>query len=162
MRAWGLRLLGQGSSLVSDTSSTFRDRYGDLQIEANFEYRYPIAHFSAVDIKGAFFADAGNIWNAVKDTNNPGGEFNIKRFYTWKDVGIGVGTGLRFDFSYFLVRIDFGIKLKDPARLENDGWLSIRNFTWLNKEYIRYDADGNLVSPKRTNYAVQLGIGLPF
>ena len=162
MRAWGLRLLGQGSSLVSDTSSTFRDRYGDLQIEANFEYRYPIAHFSAVDIKGAFFADAGNIWNAVKDTNNPVGEFNIKRFYTWKDVGIGVGTGLRFDFSYFLVRIDFGIKLKDPARLENDGWLSIRNFTWLNKEYIRYDADGNLVSPKRTNYAVQLGIGLPF
>lgn len=162
MRAWGLRLLGQGSSLVSDTSSTFRDRYGDMQFEGNGEYRYTIAHFSAVDIKGALFADIGNIWNIRKDTNNPNGEFNIKRFYTLKDIAIGVGTGLRFDFSYFLVRIDFGIKLKDPARLENKGWLNIKDFTWLNKEYIKYDDSGNLISPKRTNYAVQLGIGLPF
>lgn len=159
MRAWGLRLLGQGSSLVSDTSSTFRDRYGDMQLEGNFEWRYLLAHFSAVDIKGALFADAGNIWNIHKDTANPNGDFDMKRL--WNDMAIGVGTGLRFDFSYFLIRLDFGIKLKDPARSINDLDF-IKNFTWLNKDYIKYDGDGNLISPRRTNYAVQLGIGLPF
>lgn len=55
-----------------------------------------------------------------------------------------------------------GIKLKDPARLENNGWLDISNFTWRNHEFDRYDVNGNLVGPKRNNYAVQLGIGLPF
>ena len=40
MRAWGLRQLGLGSSLLSDTASTFRDRYGDMQLEGNVEYRY--------------------------------------------------------------------------------------------------------------------------
>lgn len=160
MRAWGLRLLGQGSSLNSDTSSSFRDRYGDMQIEFNGEFRYPIAHFSAVDIKGAIFTDAGNIWNIHKDTSNLNGDFDFKRL--GKDFAIGIGTGLRLDFNYFLIRIDFGIKVKDPARLENNGWISIKNFTWLNKEYIKYDNEGILISPRRTNYAVQLGIGLPF
>ena len=160
MRAWGLRLLGQGSSLKSDTSSTFRDRYGDMQLEFNAEYRYPIAHFSAVDIKGAFFTDIGNIWNIRKDTSNPGGEFNFNKL--GKDIAIGMGTGIRFDFSYFLIRIDFGIKFIDPARLEHNGLDFIKNFTWLNKEYVKYDSTGVEISPKRKNYSVQLGIGLPF
>lgn len=55
-----------------------------------------------------------------------------------------------------------GIKLKDPARLENNGWLDISNFTWRNHEFDRYDVNGNLVGAKRNNYAIQLGIGLPF
>ena len=154
MRAWGLRQLGLGSSLLSDTSTTFSDRYGDMQLEANLEYRYPIAHYSSVNINGALFADAGNIWNVHKDPDNPNSEFNINRL--GKDIALGVGTGLRFDFSYFLIRVDFGIKLKDPARLENNGWLDIANFTWRNHELDKY------TSKIRNNYAVQLGIGLPF
>ncbi len=160
MRAWGLRQLGLGSSLLSDTSTTFNDRYGDMQMEANLEYRYPIAHYSSVNINGALFADAGNIWNVRKDPNNPHSEFSISRL--GKDVALGVGTGLRLDFSYFLIRVDMGIKLKDPARLENNGWLDIANFSWRNHEFDKYDAQGNLISAKRNNYAVQLGIGLPF
>jgi len=66
MRAWGLRLLGLGSSLVSDTSSSFRDRYGDMQLEVNIEYRFPIAHFSSMNLGGALFTDMGNIWNVRK------------------------------------------------------------------------------------------------
>jgi outer membrane protein insertion porin family len=160
MRAWGLRQLGLGSSLLSDTSSTFRDRYGDMQLEANLEYRYPIAHFSSVNINGAVFADAGNIWNIRNDPNNPESQFNLSRL--GKDIALGIGTGLRFDFSYFLIRIDFGLKMKDPARLENNGWLDLANFTWRNHEFEKYDPNGNLVSAPRNNYAVQLGIGLPF
>ncbi|MFT4153099.1 BamA/TamA family outer membrane protein [Parafilimonas sp.] len=160
MRAWGLRQLGLGSSLLSDTSTTFTDRYGDMQLEANVEYRYPIAHYSSLNLGGAFFVDAGNIWNVRKDTDNPKSEFSINRL--GKDVAIGVGTGLRFDFNYFLIRVDMGIKLKDPARLENNGWLDIAHFTWRNHEFDKYNDEGKLISAKRNNYAVQLGIGLPF
>lgn len=160
MRAWGLRQLGLGSSLLSDTSTTFSDRYGDMQMEANLEYRFPIAHYSSVNINGGFFADAGNVWNVRDDPNNPNSNFDINRL--GRDIALGIGTGLRFDFSYFLIRVDFGIKMKDPARLENNGWLDLGNFTWRNHEFDKFDDQGNLVSAKRNNYAVQLGIGLPF
>ena len=160
MRAWALRQLGLGSSILSDTSTTFRDRYGDMQLEANAEYRYPIAHYSSVNINGAFFIDAGNIWNVRKDTNNLNSEFQLSRL--GEDIAIGIGTGFRFDFNYFLIRVDMGIKFKDPARFEHNGVDFIQNFTWRNKEFITYDGDGNPVGAVRNNYAIQLGIGLPF
>lgn len=160
MRAWGLRQLGLGSSLLSDTAQTFTDRYGDIQLEANAEYRYQLAHFKSVNINSALFADAGNIWNIRKDPNNENSEFNINRL--GKDIALGIGTGLRFDFNYFLIRIDMGIKVKDPARLENNGWLNVKNFTWRNHEFEKFDANGNLTGRRRNNYAIQLGIGLPF
>ncbi len=160
MRAWGLRLLGLGSSLASDTSSTFRDRYGDLQLEANIEYRYPLIHISSVDVKGALFADAGNIWNLRNNPNNEEGVFAFSRL--GQDIAIAAGTGIRFDFNFFIIRVDLGFKLKDPTRIENNGWLDVANFTWRNHEYEKYNTDGILISPKRNNYAIQLGIGLPF
>lgn len=164
MRAWSLRQLGLGSSLLNDTSGTkssaFRDRYGDMQLEANIEYRYPIARISSLQLNGAVFADIGNIWNLKKNPYNPYSEFQLGRL--GKDIAIGVGTGLRFDFNYFLVRVDFGLKLKDPARKANNGWLDFSNFTWRNYEYQKVDETGNVISPNRNNFAIQLGIGLPF
>lgn len=154
MRAWGLRLLGLGSSITSDTSSTFRERFGDMQLEVNAEYRFMIAQFSSLKLSGAMFADVGNIWNLHKNPDAPYSDFSFSRL--GKDIAIGVGTGLRFDFNYFLVRLDFGIKLKDPARQQNNGWLSIEDFTWKNYEF------ANLGVMPRNNYAFQLGIGLPF
>ncbi len=163
MRAWSLRQLGLGSSLLSDTAGTkkvaYRDRYGDMQLEANIEYRYTIAQFSSLKLGGALFADMGNIWNLKKDANNPKAQFQFRNL--GRDIAIGVGTGLRLDFTYFLIRIDGGLKLKDPARLENNGWLSLKNFSWRNHEFERSD-NGKVVSPNRNNYAIQLGIGLPF
>jgi hypothetical protein len=154
MRAWGLRLIGLGSSITSDTAASFMDRYGDMQLEANTEYRFKIAEFSAVKVGSALFVDAGNVWNLHVNEDSPNSEFNLSRL--GKDIGIGVGTGLRFDFSYFMIRVDMGLKLKDPARSENNGWLSFEDFTWKNYEYTDKGA------PTRNNYAVQLGIGLPF
>jgi len=154
MRAWGLRLIGLGSSLTSDTAQSFRDRYGDMQLEANAEYRFTIAEFSAVKIGSALFADVGNVWNLHANEASPNSEFSFSRL--GKDIAIGVGTGLRFDFGYFMIRVDMGIKLKDPVRSEHNGWLSISDFTWKNYEYTDKGA------PSRNNYGVQLGIGLPF
>jgi hypothetical protein len=33
----------------------------------------------------------------------------------WKDLAIGAGTGLRVDFGFFLVRLDYAYKVKDPS-----------------------------------------------
>ncbi|QES88173.1 BamA/TamA family outer membrane protein [Rhizosphaericola mali] len=159
MRAWGLRQIGLGSSLLSDTSSTFRDRYGDMQMEVNAEYRYPIFVVGSMKVKGAMFVDAGNVWDVRTNTSNPQGVFNINNL--GHDIAIGVGTGLRLDFDYFLIRLDLGIKVKDPARDENGGWMDFSKFSWRNKEYTIINPITNQ-QVYRNNYALQLGIGLPF
>lgn len=153
MRAWNLRQLGLGSSLLGDTSSTFKDRYGDIQLETNLEYRFPLATVSGVKIGSALFADLGNIWNLKGNTENPKSQLQWDRL--WRDIAIGVGTGLRADFNYFLIRLDFAYKVKDPARLANNGWMSFSDFKWRNDEFPNR-------SEKRNNYALQIGIGLPF
>lgn len=158
MRAWGIRQLGLGSSLLSDTSTVFRDRYGDIQLEADFEYRYPITTIGGVKVNSALFVDMGNIWNLKNNINNPDSKLAVNRLLT--DIAIGAGTGLRFDFNYFLVRFDFAYKVKDPARLSNNGWMSIRDFEWTNREFDIKDGSGKEL--KRNNFSIQLGIGLPF
>ena len=153
MRAWGLRQLGQGSSLLYDTShSSFRDRFGDIRLEANFEYRFQIYNGSFLKVGSALFADIGNVWNFKSDDNNPNSEFSLPNL--GKDIAIGVGTGLRLDFGgYFLLRVDVAYKVKDPARQYNNGWIDFKNAalkeTRMNGVEVR-------------NTAFQLGIGLPF
>ncbi len=152
MRAWGLRQLGLGSSVFSDTvNSTYRDRFGDMQLETNIEYRFTVADFSSVKIGGAVFADIGNIWNVKKNAIEPDAHFTFKNF--GRDLAIGLGTGLRFDFSYFLLRFDLAYRVKDPARQQNNGWMSIKNFA------ITETRSSGL---KVNNLALQFGIGLPF
>jgi outer membrane protein assembly factor BamA len=153
MRAWGLRQLGLGSSLTSDTITTskYRDRFGDMQIEANIEYRFPITTIAGFKIGSALYADIGNIWNIKSNQADPDAQFSFSRL--GRDIAIGVGTGIRVDFSYVLIRLDFAYKVKDPARLQNGGWMSIKNFDWTD---IRQNG------LKVDNYAVQFGINLPF
>jgi hypothetical protein len=152
MRAWGLRQLGLGSSVFSDTvNSTYRDRFGDMQLETNIEYRFTVADFSSVKIAGAVFADIGNIWNVKKNATEPEAHFTFKNF--GRDLAIGLGTGLRLDFSYFLLRFDLAYRVKDPARQQNNGWMSIKNFA------ITETRSSGL---KVNNLALQFGIGLPF
>ena len=152
MRAWGLRQLGLGSSVFSDTvNSTYRDRFGDMQLETNIEYRFTVADFESVKIGGAVFADIGNIWNVKKNATEPDAQFSLKNF--GKDLAVGIGTGLRFDFSYFLLRFDLAYRVKDPARQQNNGWMSFNNFA------ITETRSSGL---KVNNLALQFGIGLPF
>jgi hypothetical protein len=160
MRAWGLRQLGLGKSLVSDTATSYRDRFGDMQLEANIEYRFRLTTLSSFKFDGALFTDIGNIWNVRQQANNPGSEFLLKRFLD--DIAIGVGSGIRMDFSYFLIRFDFAYKVKDPTRSTNGGWMSIKDFTWKNKEFSSKDPNTGRELIRRNNFAFQFGIGLPF
>jgi outer membrane protein assembly factor BamA len=126
MRGWQIRQLGLGSSTFYTTQPKQLDRFGDIQLEGNIEYRFPLATIFTVKIKSALFADAGNIWNRqLTDTANPkrdvGSDFQLNRFY--KEFAVDAGTGLRLDFDYFLIRFDWAYKLRDPQRLENaDKW----------------------------------------
>lgn len=152
MRAWGLRQLGLGSSKQSEASASansYRDRFGDFQLETNIEYRYPLGTIAGVKIGGALFADIGNIWNLKTNTIDPEAKFSFKNL--GRDLAIGVGTGVRVDFSYFLIRLDLAYKVKDPARQYNNGWMD--QFQW---------TENRVNGLKIPNYALQLGIGLPF
>lgn len=158
MRAWNIRQLGLGSSLLSDTSSIFRDRFGDVQLELNAEYRYPLFNLGSIRVHSAVFTDVGNLWNLKNSQSNPNSSLRFDRF--WQDIAIAAGTGLRFEITGLMIRLDFAYKVKDPARLENGGWMSIKNFKWVNDEFEIRDSGGRLI--RRNNYAFQLGIGLPF
>jgi len=125
MRGWSTRDIGPGSYVQPDTveSSVFYypNKSGDMKLEANIEYRFKVIW----KMGAAFFVDMGNIWDIREDENRPGAEFNWKRFP--KEIAVGTGFGARFDFSFFLLRLDFGIKLRDPALEEGDRWLGFRN-----------------------------------
>lgn len=153
MRAWGLRQLGLGSSNFYDTSITSKnfDRFGDIQLEANIEYRFNLFQWGSYKLGSALFADMGNIWNARDTDADPKAGFKLNRLY--EDLAIGVGTGLRFDFNYFIVRIDYALKMKDPTRTTNNGWLDLHKMQWT-------EVKPN--SMRVNNYAWQFGIGLPF
>lgn len=151
MRAWRLRQIGLGSSIQSDTitSSSYRDRFGDMQLEANIEYRFRLTSIGGFKIESAVFADIGNIWSVKKIPGDSDAQFSLKRL--GKDLAIAMGAGIRFDFTYFLIRLDAAYKVKDPARQYNNGWMN--NFAFKETR-----ANGLQVD----NFALQLGIGLPF
>ncbi len=108
IRAWPARSLGPGS--LADSLLNTVNQIGELKIEANIEYRFDITKL----FKGAFFIDAGNIWILKEDPQRPHAEINLNRFYN--DIAIGVGFGLRLDFSFFIFRFDIATPLKDPSK----------------------------------------------
>jgi len=134
--AWRVRSLGPGSS--SAEGSKYANQTGDIKIEANLEYRFKLFWV----IEGAMFADAGNIWDIYKQEDRENGVFVPSTFIN--DIAIGTGLGLRFDFSFFIFRLDWGVKVRDPSMPA--GSRIIIN-------------DGN-ISP--SDHAFNIGIGYPF
>ena len=129
LRGWRIRTLGPGSSLsATDTGKnaglTTIDRTGDIKLEWNGEYRFPITPLfaGAVKMNGAIFADAGNIWLAKKDTAYAGGEFEFSTL--GQDIAADVGVGARFDIASFLtLRFDVAMPVKKPYIHTNGGWV---------------------------------------
>jgi outer membrane protein insertion porin family len=121
MRAWQIRQLGPGSYLINDSISP--DRFGDVQLEANIEYRFSLGTLFGIKVKSAFFTDMGNIWYR-NNQGNPkldAAVFKLNKLY--KDLAVAGGTSLRFDFNYFLIRFDWAYKLKNPIYADtNSGW----------------------------------------
>jgi len=128
MRGWLIRALGPGSfnfedsGIYDESDNFFFDQTGEIKLEANAEYRFDIFKF----FKGALFMDVGNIWLLKADTSRPGASFDIAR--VWKEFAIASGFGMRFDFDYFVFRLDLGVKLREPAA-GKETW-PILKFQW--------------------------------
>lgn len=126
LRAFQLGRLGPGTTNLNlDTSSVKAFRRGDIRIEANIEYRFPIWKY----LKGAVFIDAGNVWTLREENETEGGLLTFKDF--WRSLGLGTGVGSRLDFGYFVLRLDFGYRLRDPRQPQGERWVADRNIvTW--------------------------------
>jgi outer membrane protein insertion porin family len=114
MRAWALRKLGPGSSIKSFDRTEAPDRFGDVRLEMNLEYRIFLTKFLGVyPLETAVFTDIGNVWFRRPNADFPNGEFRLDRL--GKDIAVGVGTGIRIDFSFLLLRMDLAWKAKNPS-----------------------------------------------
>jgi outer membrane protein insertion porin family len=113
MRAWGLRKLGPGSRIASLAIDEYPDRFGDIQLEGNFEYRFYVANFQGWIINSALFTDVGNVWFLRDDPTIENEEFRFNRL--WHDLAIGAGTGLRLDLGFLKIRVDYAFKIKNPT-----------------------------------------------
>lgn len=113
MRAWGLRKLGPGSRIASFDRNKAPDRFGDIQLEGNFEYRFFVANYQGWIINSAFFTDIGNVWYLRNDPTIENEEFRFNRL--WNDLAIGAGTGLRLDLGFLKIRADYAFKIKNPS-----------------------------------------------
>lgn len=107
IRAWQVRSLGPGS--YKAPVDTYPNQSSDIKLEANLEYRFKLFW----RMEGALFMDAGNIWAINSKDNRSGAVFKVDEFY--KQIAIGSGFGMRFDFTYFLFRLDLGMKMRDPS-----------------------------------------------
>ncbi len=109
VRGWGVRTLGPGSYDSRNSVTDFINQCGDIRLDLSLEYRSKLFWV----IEGGVFVDAGNIWTIRNYENQPGGMFHLDKF--WKQIAAAYGLGLRFDFTYFLLRLDLGMKAHNPA-----------------------------------------------
>lgn len=109
VRGWSVRGLGPGKFKGSNGSIDFINQTGDVKLDLNLEFR----SFLFWKIYGAVFVDAGNIWTLRYYEEQPGGQFDIKDFY--KQIAVAYGIGIRFNFDFFILRFDMGMKAINPA-----------------------------------------------
>jgi outer membrane protein insertion porin family len=143
IRAFQPRTVGPGAYNPPDSlrSSFNLFQSGEIKIELNLEYRFD---FSKI-VKGALFADAGNVWNIREREETPGGQFNSNRFF--RELALGAGLGLRLDFTFAILRLDLAMPLAVPYD-NSPGYfqpLKPLNGRWL-----------------RDNLVLNLAIGYPF
>ena len=117
-RAWHPYSLGPGKTQnINDFNEA------NLKIALNVEYRFPIVG----NIKGAIFADAGNIWNVLDNVDNTEASFNGLK--SLEDFGLGTGFGIRYDLTYFVIRLDAGFKTYNPAQKPSRRWFTNFKFS---------------------------------
>jgi outer membrane protein insertion porin family len=132
IRGWAARGLGPGG-YIDTLSGSLTNRLlfyqtGDLRLEWNAELRFPM--FSR--LRGALFIDAGNVWTLRADPDRCGAQFlwrsrfsadcsgsNGRNEAFYRQIALGSGMGFRLDFTYFIFRLDVGVRLRNPYPIRN-------------------------------------------
>lgn len=122
IRAFTIRSIGPGSFKPANTKYGYLDQTGDIKFEANLEYRFPILG----DLHGATFIDAGNVWLLRYDKMRLGGQLKWGNFL--KDLALGTGVGLRYDLTFLVLRLDWGIGIHVPYDTGKKGYYNIPKF----------------------------------
>jgi hypothetical protein len=117
-RAWTAYRLGPGSS---ESTNEFND--ANLKLALSVEQRFNIFG----KLNGAVFVDAGNIWNVLDDVTDENATFS--NLSSLKNIAVGSGFGLRYDFSFFIFRFDIGFKTYDPSYQDQNRWFNDYNFS---------------------------------
>ena len=168
IRAWAARGLGPGGyddpQIDNFDNNILLYQTGDIKLEFNAEYRFDLFFL----LKGAIFLDIGNVWTINRDTSRCGSQFLFReRSYTdcadndtvfvadpfYRQFAIGSGFGIRLDLSYILLRLDMGLRLRNPFPLNSDPSRPRREADyWETFEGFRFGRDVNF----------NLGLGYPF
>jgi hypothetical protein len=116
-RAWQAYSLGPGrTAAINDFNEA------NLKIAISTEYRF---NFFG-QFNGALFVDSGNIWNVLDNIEDDRAVFSgIKSL---EDIAVGSGFGFRYDFNFFVVRLDFGFKTYVPSDTSGKKWFRDYNF----------------------------------
>ena len=112
-RAWKAYKLGPGSS---KNINEFNE--ANLKIAFNIEYRKEILG----KLKGALFVDSGNIWNVSDNVSDNSMKFNSLKDLS--ELAVGTGIGLRYDFNFFIFRLDTAFKTYNPSKDKSERWLT--------------------------------------
>jgi outer membrane protein insertion porin family len=143
LRAWNIKEPGPGGyfdplAKLKEVPVIFVNQ-GDIKLEMNAEYRFKVLLF----LDGAFFIDAGNVWTMRADPQRANSEISGKLF---QQLAVAAGYGIRFNFDFFIIRFDFGYKVRNPYK---DPYRSSQWYSW--KE-IRDQGVGN----------IQVAVNYPF
>lgn len=145
IRAFVARSVGPGTykSTVDNPTAFLGSQTGDMKLELNTEIRAKLNGF----IQGAMFVDAGNVWiYKNEDLYGKDGLFGSD-FY--KQLAIGAGLGIRFDFTYLLLRFDLATPLHKPYLAEGERW-------------VIKDIDFGSSAWRKENLILNIAMGLPF
>jgi outer membrane protein assembly factor BamA len=143
LRGFQINSVGPGTFQQDVDNRGFLQMGGDIKLEINAEYRFNIYRF----FKGALFADAGNVWQHKSNPANTGSPFMISGFMN--EIAVGAGIGARVDVSFFILRFDLAIPLREPWLEDGQRWVTDR-------------IDITDSSWRRENLVLNIAIGYPF
>ena len=136
MRGWQARTLGPGRA-PTDTSFVIPSQTGDVKLEVNLEYRFPLFW----KLYGALFTDIGNVWTLKATEDAKDSQFRLDDFQN--SMASDIGFGIRMDLNFLILRLDLGMKTYDPSKGDN-AYYDVSE--WLSKD----------------SYAIHFGVGYPF
>ncbi len=127
IRGWPARALGPGRYrdplTINKANKPLFYQTGNVLLEANLEYRFKVLEFWGQVYEGALFIDAGNVWTLREDTDRPGSKFYFSDTYNengqlegesfLRQLAVSAGFGIRWDATYFVVRSDWGLPIRN-------------------------------------------------